>query len=426
MKKTSAPVFSSSQSSLEAHVLHRFGGMLGALLTTGALFLSIGSGGCGDDTATGGGGSGGGGGGSSLTDEEIQPAIDTYAGNVHLNYEVALDKAKEMQTAIQAFVDAPSQQTLDAARQAWLDARPDYLESEVFRFYGGPIDDEETGPEGRINGWPLDEFYIDYVEGMDTAGIINDVEGFPEITKEVIAEANENGGEKNLSAGYHAIEFLLWGQDQAPDGPGARPFTDYVAGGTAANQDRRAAYLLAVTELLIDDLELVEKAWEPGESGSYAETFKAAKPADSLLNMLIGMGSLAGAELATERMNNAYQERDQEEEHSCFSDNTHVDHLHDLIGIENVYYGRFGGNDGVGIDELVAKIDPALDQKMQQDLSAAHAAIDDIPEPFDQAIDDDAAGGGREKIQVAIDALQQVAATTVEIATAFGLQLTIE
>lgn len=428
MKLLSSPPFHPSTSSPKqlrrALGWHR---VLGAILIPGALALSLGAGGCGDDTATGGGGSGGGnGGGSSLTDEEIQPAVDAYANNVHLNYEVALDKAKDLQAAVQAFLDEPSQETLEAARQAWLDARPDYLESEVFRFYGGPIDDEDSGPEGRINGWPLDEFYIDYVEGMDTAGIINDPANFPEITKEVIAEANEDGGEKNLSAGYHAIEFLLWGQDSDPDGPGARPFTDYVVGGTAANQERRAAYLSAVTELLIEDLESVELAWEPGVSGSFGESFKAAQPSESLLDMLIGMGSLAGAELATERMNNAYQERDQEEEHSCFSDNTHIDHLHDLIGIENVYYGRFGGNDGVGIDELVAKVDPELDQRMQADLAAAHAAIEDIPEPFDQAIDDDAAGGGREKIQIAIDALEKVTATTVEVATAFGLELTIE
>lgn len=399
--------------------------LLRCLLATSLLGVAIGATACGDDTGTGGEGGGAGGGGDSVTDQDIQPVVETYATQVHTAYDLALSRAKDLQGAIDAFVAAPSQDTLDAARDAWNAARPPYLETEVFRFYNGPIDNEETGPEGRINGWPLDEFYIDYVEGEDTSGIINDLEGFPEITKQVIADANENGGEKNLSAGFHAIEFLLWGQDQSETGPGDRPYTDYVVDGTAANQDRRAAYLTAVTELLVEDIESVTSAWVDAE-GSYASTFVAEPPRDALKKMLVGMGSLSGAELATERMNNAYQERDQEEEHSCFSDTTHVDHLHDLIGIENVYLGRLGSDDATGIDELVKKVDPALDEKMKADLTAAKTAIESIPQPFDQAIQDDAAGGGREKISAAIDSLQKLAGTTVEVATALGVEITIE
>ncbi|NUP11976.1 MAG: iron-regulated protein [Polyangiaceae bacterium] len=405
-------------------------GALGVVGAIALLFGATATSACGDDTGTGAAGGGGSGGGSSLTDQDIQPVVDGYAGQVHDAYEIALTRARDLQTAVNAFVDAPSQETLDAARDAWVAARPAYLETEVFRFYGGPIDNEETGPEGRINGWPLDEFYIDYVLGPNDevmeVGIVNDPEGFPEITKEVIAEANENGGEKNLSAGFHAIEFLLWGQDQSETGPGNRPFTDYVVGaeGTHSNQDRRGEYLRAVTELLVEDIEFVEDAWEPGEG--YAATFVGDDPTQSLTKMLVGMGSLSGAELSTERMNNAYQERDQEEEHSCFSDTTHIDHLHDLLGIENVYLGRLGDEDGAGIDDLVKKVDAALDEKMKADLTAAKEAIEAIPQPFDQAIVDDTAGGGREKIAAAIDSLEKLTDTTVDVATALGVELIIE
>ena len=48
-----------------------------------------------------------------------------------------------------------------------------YSPTEVFRFYGGPIDDD-NGPEGLLNAWPLDEVFIDYVLGNPDAGIIND------------------------------------------------------------------------------------------------------------------------------------------------------------------------------------------------------------------------------------------------------------
>lgn len=380
---------------------------------------------CGDDSADGAGG--GGGGGSGLTDEAMQPVVDAYAANALTAYGLALDGALTLQGAVLDFVADPTEDTLADARAAWNAARPAYLQTEVFRFYGGPIDDEEDGPEGRINGWPLDEAYIDYVVDADGAilegGLINDPEAMPSVTAEAIAGANEVGGDANLSAGFHAIEFLLWGQDLSDDGPGARPATDYT---TASNAQRRALYLTEVTALLVTDLESVHHDWEPGSADHphYVDTFVAEAPSAALTKIITGMGSLSGAELTSERMNNAFQDRDQEEEHSCFSDTTHVDHANDLQGIENVYLGTWNGEDGPGIDELVAQVDPELDARMKADLTAAKAAVAAIPVPFDRAIQDDAAG--RPAIQATMDALTRLTTTTVEVADALGLTLNLE
>lgn len=355
---------------------------------------------------------------------DIRPVVENYAAIVHTNYEEIVTTAEALKTAIDTFVATPSQANLDLARTAWLDARTPYGQSESYRFYGGPIDDDD-GPEGRINGWPLDENYIDYVEGSAMAGIINRPADFPQITKQVIADNNEIGGEKNLSAGYHAIEFLLWGQDLNADGPGNRPYTDYVTGGTgtAANQDRRGQYLTLVTELLIEDLHSVEEQWEPGEAGTYAAELLAGAPEAALSKMLTGMGSLSGAELSRERMNNALQEQDQEEEHSCFSDNTLADLLGNALAVENVYLGRYGAVDGPGIDELVRARDAALDTKLKGQLTEAIAAIEAIPGTFDQAI---LGADGQAKVQTAIDALKAVTDTLVEVATLLGVTINLE
>ena len=157
-----------------------------------------------------------------------------------------------MDAAIDAFVADPTDETLEAAKQAWLAARDDYGLTEAFRFYGGPIDDEETGPEGLINAWPLDEAYVDYVEGDEAAGIVNDPDAYPTIDAELITSLNEEGGEANISTGWHAIEFLLWGQDLSADGAGARPVTDYTE---AANADRRLTYLTVTSDLLLEHLD---------------------------------------------------------------------------------------------------------------------------------------------------------------------------
>ncbi len=386
--------------------------------------------GCGDDDhghGGAGGSDGGAGGGSTitLTDEDIRPVVENYAKNVHANYAQVLTEVTALQMAVDELVQNPSNTTMGAAKDAWMAARPAYLQTEAYRFYGGPIDDEMTGPEGQINGWPLDENYIDYVEGSPMAGIINDPVNYPTISKATIAEANEAEGEKALSAGFHAIEFLLWGQDQSTTGPGARPFSDYVTGGggTALNQDRRGLYIREASGLLVDDITVVTDAWRSGQG--YAKSFVEASPRDSLGKMMTGIASLAGAELSTERMNNAYETQDQEEEHSCFSDTTHLDHLNDIIGIENVYLGKYGTADGPGIDELVEKVDPGLNKQIKDQIAAARAAIAAIPVPFDQSIVDNPAGS-RATVKTAIDSLYALAESLVQAGAKLEVTLLLE
>ena len=196
-----------------------------------------------------------------------------YAALVHANYSDTLAAAQDMQTAIATFLKAPSAEGLDKARQAWRDAREFYGQTEAFRFYGGPIDDE-NGSEGQINAWPLDEAYVDYVEGKPKAGLVNNTQ--VKITRAALIKANERGGEENISAGWHAIEFLLWGQDLSETGAGNRSFEDYVVG-KGTNADRRGQYLTVATQLLVDDLSGLVKAWAPGAKNYRAQFEKAAR-----------------------------------------------------------------------------------------------------------------------------------------------------
>jgi putative iron-regulated protein len=125
-----------------------------------------------------------------------------YATLVHANYEDVLTTARTMQDAIRAFTAAPSADTLAAARKSWLVAREFYGQTEAFRFYGGPIDND-NGPEGRINAWPMDESYVDSVDGKKTAGLVNNRK--VSITKKSLSGLNERGGEENIATGWHAI-----------------------------------------------------------------------------------------------------------------------------------------------------------------------------------------------------------------------------
>jgi putative iron-regulated protein len=325
--------------------------------------------------------------GSSLAQDLKQQAVKTYADIVFASYQDTLVLTETLQDAIDAFLADPNQETMNAAKEVWLAAREPYGQTEAYRFYGGPIDDED-GPEGLINAWPLDEVYIDYVEGAPEAGIINNLTAYPEINKELLVSLNEVGAEENISTGFHAIEFLLWGQDLSAESNGQRLYTDYT---TATNADRRSAYLAAAAELLLEDIKTLVDAWNPELSGNYRETFLALGPDEALQNMFTGMGVLSKSELPGERIFTAYDNQDQEDEHSCFSDNTHRDIANNFQGIENVYVGNYIRIDGsmvtgVGLKDVIADLDPSLNDEMLGLLEQAKKETQALYVPFDQAI----------------------------------------
>ncbi len=358
---------------------------------------------------------------SAVTPEQKEEVATAYADLVHAAYDASLTSATTMQAAIEAFLAQPSDATLEAAKQAWLTARDDYGPTEAFRFYDGPIDNPDDGPEGQINAWPMDEAYVDYVEGDASAGIVNDPTGVPEITTEVIVAANEEGGETNISTGWHAVEFLLWGQDQSDDGPGSRPLTDYT---TAPNADRRATYLKLVTQQLIDDLTSVRDQWS-ADGGGYRTEF-VADPDQAVTNMVRGIGALNTGELAGERMTVAYETKDREDEHSCFSDNTNADVVNNIAGVRMVYLGEFPGVTGPGLTTLVGATDPDLDARMREQLDATLAQAEAFPEPFESMIAGEDGSPGRAAMLEVITALEEQGTTLAEVAKALGVQVNFE
>ncbi|MFZ5937198.1 peptidase [Pseudomonas putida] len=371
--------------------------------------------------------------------------VKHYTEMVYAVYSDALSTAKNLQTAIDAFLAKPNDETLKAAKEAWVAARVPYLQSEAFRFGNTIIDDWE----GQVNSWPLDEGLIDYVDKSyehalgnpaASANIIANTEiqvgeekvDVKDITPEKLASLNElAGSEANVATGYHAIEFLLWGQDLNGTGPGAgnRPASDYLEGkgATGGHNDRRRAYLKAVTELLVKDLEEMVGNWAPNVADNYRATLEAEPAADGLRKMLFGMGSLSLGELAGERMKVSLEANSPEDEQDCFSDNTHYSHFYDAKGIRNVYLGEYTRVDGTkltgpSLSSLVAKADPAADATLKADLEATEAKIQVMVdhalkgEHYDQLIAADNAAGN----QIVRDAIASLVKQTGSIEQAAG------
>lgn len=341
-----------------------------------------------------------------------------YGELVHASYADAHAGALALQKAVDAFVAAPSEAGLQAARKAWLEAREWYGQTEAFRFYGGPIDGED-GPEGQINAWPMDEAYVDAVDGAPEAGIIADRS--VSIDMDTLAGLNEKDGEENISTGWHAIEFMLWGQDLYEDSPGRRAYTDFVDG-QAPNADRRRAYLKVTTELLVKDLAGLVDAWAPN-ADNYRKRFAADE--GNLARVISAIGILSRGELAGERIEVALDSQNQEDEHSCFSDNTHRDIVANAAGIRNVWRGQYTRADGSvlkgpGVRDLVAVKNKALATRVDSQIDASVKAAEAIPAPFDRAIL--AGNPGRAKVEATVVALKKQTEGLVEAAAALGIK----
>lgn len=349
---------------------------------------------------------------------KIEPIdiVRKYERIVYSSYEEAYEDGLKLQDAIDAFLANPDSDTLEKARGAWLESRKSYGRTETFRFYEGPIDfadgEGNEGPEARLNSWPVNEAYIDYVKGDPKAGIVNDEK--VEITKEILSQKNQADDEVNVATGYHAIEFLLWGQDLSLDSAGQRPASDYAS---TPENERRRAYLKAVTDLLVDDLKFLVDSWVPGKDNFAAQFIQDDK---ALSKILSAMATLSGFELSAERMATALDSGDQEDEHSCFSDNTHNDFIYNQEGMMNVYMKS-------GLYVALKTRDRKLGEDLENQMFQTRKLLTELPYPIDREILNSPEGSpARTQMEKAIEALEKQAEMIKDAGKAFGVDVAIQ
>jgi putative iron-regulated protein len=379
----------------------------------------------------------------------MESVLTHYSDLAHTMYSDSLLTAKELQKKIDVLIEQPTDHNLKASKTAWKAARVPYMQTEAYRFGNAIVD----GWEGKVNAWPLDEGLIDYTAGsygdeseenpFYTANIVANksltVGGkkvdASQITKELLAETlhEVDEVESNVATGYHAVEFLLWGQDLNGTGAGAgqRPASDYdVNNCTGGNCDRRAAYLEAAVDLLVDDLQWMVDQWTV--DGEARKAVTVGNLEENLATIFTGMGSLSYGELAGERMKLGLLLHDPEEEHDCFSDNTHWSHYYDVVGIRNVYTGSYKRVDGTvmtgpSLADLVAKKDAEADKDLLKHLDASIAKMQMIVdtaqsgEAYDQMIGEGNISGNA-KVKAAVDALVTQTTYIEKAVVAMGLE----
>jgi len=368
----------------------------------------------------------------NVKDTSVKDVLKTYADIAAAGYADSLATAKTLQLAVNQLLANPTDQSMLSARAAWVAARIPYMQTEAFRFGNKIVDDWE----GRVNSWPLDEGLIDYVSGsygtdspeneLYSADVIANTSltiggkklNTSKITKELLADTLQEAGgvEANVATGYHAVEFLLWGQDLNGTGPGNgnRPASDYnTKKCTGGHCDRRTQYLRAATDLLVDDLAWMAAQWAPG--GEARKTIEDGTQEAGLTAILTGLGSLSYGELAGERMKLGLMIHDPEEEHDCFSDNTFASHYFDALGIRNVYVGRYRRVDGSvvqgpSVSDLIKAKSPEVDNEVRAKIELTMDAMGELyrrgvmVESYDQMIGEGNAEGNA-TVQKVVDSL---------------------
>lgn len=310
-------------------------------------------------------------------DNSIRSYLTDYAQTAAESYSATASQLRQLQSTVDRFLNNPSAAGLELLKTQWIAAKSFYMPTEVYRYFESPIDGE-FGPEPFVNSWPLDEAYIDYVQGDANAGIINRPDIYPEITESLLLELNEKNGETNITTGFHAIEFLLWGQDLSVKTAGVRSFEDYVLGKTS-NAARRRKYLKVAVELLARSIEKVRDDWKTDYKTEFLENSNSVA---TLKKTVAALVKLSGQEMAQERMFVAVDAQSQEDEHSCFSDTTWLDFQLDLKGIKNVLYGVKGRMGLLQLLSIYGQDVKAIESKVNE----VEGLLKAIPQPFDQAI----------------------------------------
>jgi putative iron-regulated protein len=393
-------------------------------------------------------------GAASAADPTPEAVIDTYGNIAAAMYEDALTSARNLKTAIDALLADPNDTTLAAARDAWKASRPAYQQTEGYRFGNAIVDDWE----GRVNAWPLDEGLIDYVDSafygeesdenpLYAANVIASTKlqiGPDEVDATTIDGAlldrlqEALGVEANVATGYHAIEFLLWGQDLNGTGPGAgaRPATDFsLSACTNGNCDRRRAYLTVATDRLIADLEEMAANWQ--DHGAARKELAEKGQEGGLSAILTGLGSLSYGELAGERIKLGLLLHDPEEEHDCFSDNTHNSYYYDQVGMMAIWQGKYTRSDGSVVEgpsiaALAAAKDAAAAKRLNDAMAATLGKMQVMKDTADsgEMAYDQMIGAGNDKgnriVQDVVDALVAQTRAIEGAVSALGLTITVE
>ncbi len=330
------------------------------------------------------GGSSSGGSDDSFTYDATSLISNLTDNIIVAGYEDLDSKAGDLINALSVLQTNQNETSLQTAQNAWKAARQPWEQGEAHIF--GPVDSLEIDP--HLDSWPLNT--------NDMATLVN--------------EANPDFSSLNDDIqGFHAMEYLLFGNGATTNTRAADLNTNELA------------YLAALSQAFEGYTDDLYQAWQTSFENSSAYKSYLLTPGnayyasdlavmDELINGMIGIvDEVANGKIA-DPFGSSAGEANTSLVESQYSWNSLTDFANNIRGVQNVYQGEFSGNsDQPGIVDFVAAADSELATRIEGEISASIAAIENIGNdgssetmPFRVAIAD---ASGRVRIQAAIDAL---------------------
>ena len=188
--------------------------------------------------------------------------------------------------------------------------------------------------------------------------------------------------------GFHAIGFLLFGTDND------KKLADFTV--------REVAYLAAIAPVFDQTANDLLTSWTDGIQGypSFRSEFVNAGAGSEIYPTLQAAGEeivqgIIGIldELGNVKIGEAMAAQNPFLLESRFAQSSLADFKDNLRSAQNAYLGEYDAADAAdtGLSSFVAKIDPALDAQIREQLQLAMAEIEAIPGPIEKTLCDPSA-----------------------------------
>ncbi len=343
---------------------------------------------------------------------ELSMLATSYEHMVRDNFNNFKNHHNNLYQKVQQFGSTLVSTHLTNSRENWKVAYDAYHQLGPFRFHSeSTLTPLMSDAELQLSLYVTNPAYIDVTSQDATSGIIPDEATYPQILTQVLTDAHLAGGPENVSLGFHALEFILWGEDNSASGPGNRLVSDF--GGTSTN-NRRKEYLVTVNYL--------NNAYvNATDAEAYINAFKKLTYKEQLQTMLSGVYRFVKDDLAGKSIKTPYDMMDQQFEESPYSDNSLNDLKSKLNSTRNFLTGsQFSGTNGYFLIDYIAFKSQDNADKITRLLEDIDSQLTGITVAFDQAVVDPA---GRAQLLTVYNKCIDLANAIQQFATEQGISL---
>lgn len=290
---------------------------------------------------------------------DYQEVLSDVSYNVILNTYQQLElKTASLAGSLSVLKNTPTASNLEAARQAWRDARDPWEQSEGFLF--GPVD--QKGIDPSIDSWPVNQTDLDAVLNSSNA-----------LTKAYI------DGLDGTLKGFHTIEYLLFGEN------GNKLVGDFTV--------RQFEYLDGCSQSLLGATQALNDSWREDKDNYISNVINAGKAGNTIYpsqksaleELMYGMITIAD-EVGNGKINDPFSQQNVDLEESRFSKNSKKDFADNIRSIKNIYLGSYNNKSGKGMSTIIVGKNAQLDAKLISEIDAAIVAIENIQGSFTEAI----------------------------------------